>query len=68
MEIQLSPPGSKEATKDAVGSIIAAIDGVEKKRIQKCFLCSKTPQAITQKKRKQWAFVFTTMLQLGLII
>ena len=43
-------PGSKEATKDAVGSIIAAIDGVEKKRIQKCFLCSKTPRPSRRKR------------------
>ena len=26
-------PGSKDATKDAVGSIITAIDGVQQKRI-----------------------------------
>ena len=30
-------PGSKEATKDAVGSIITAIDGVENKEFKKAF-------------------------------
>ena len=31
-------PGSKEATKDAVGSIIAAIDGVQKKNLKMRFV------------------------------
>ena len=31
-------PGSKEATADAVGSIITAIDGVQNKEFQNAFL------------------------------
>ena len=36
-------PGSKEATFDAVGSIITAIDGVEKKEIKNAFCCVRPP-------------------------
>ena len=36
-------PGSKEATYDAVGSIITAIDGVEKKEIKNAFCCVRPP-------------------------
>ena len=36
-------PGSKEATFDAVGSIITAIDGVEKKEFKNAFCCVRPP-------------------------
>ena len=36
-------PGSKHATTDAVGSIIAAIDGVEKKEFKNAFCCVRPP-------------------------
>ena len=36
-------PGSKEATKDAVGSIIAAIDGVEEKEFKNAFCAVRPP-------------------------
>jgi acetoin utilization deacetylase AcuC-like enzyme len=36
-------PGSKEATFDAVGSIISAINGVEKKEFKNAFCCVRPP-------------------------
>ena len=36
-------PGSKEATKDAVGSIITAIDGVQQKEFKNAFCAVRTP-------------------------
>ena len=36
-------PGSKEATFDAVGSIITAIDGVENKEFKNAFCCVRPP-------------------------
>ena len=36
-------PGSKDATKDAVGSIITAIDGVEKKKFKNAICCVRPP-------------------------
>jgi len=42
-------PGSKEATLDAVGSIIAAIDGVINKEFKNAF-CAVSLQGIMQKK------------------
>ena len=36
-------PGSKEATKDAVGSIITAIDGVQKKEFKNAFSAVRPP-------------------------
>ena len=53
-------PGSKDATKDAVGSIIAAIDGVENKEFNNAF-CAVRPLVITLKKKKPWDFVFIIM-------
>ena len=49
-------PGSKDATFDAVGSIIAAIDGVENKEFEAAH-CVTRPPAIMLKKIKQWVFV-----------
>tara|TARA_B100000902_G_scaffold200354_1_gene190947 strand:- start:25433 stop:26362 length:930 start_codon:yes stop_codon:yes gene_type:complete len=44
-------PGSKEATKDAVGSIITAIDGVEKKEFKNAFCCVRPPGHHAEKER-----------------
>ena len=49
-------PGSKEATIDAVGSILVGIDGVMKKEFKNAF-CAVRPQGITLKSKKQWGFV-----------
>ena len=48
-------PGSKDATFDAVGSIIAAIDGIENEF--KAAHCVKGLQDIMQKNIRQWVFV-----------
>ena len=71
-------PGSKDATIDAVGSVIKAIDGVESKKFKNAFcvvrlaLPSKGGASqyldIMQKKIKRWVFVFITNVQLQLII
>jgi len=60
-------PGSKEATRDAVGSILTAIDGVIKKDFNNAF-CAVRPPGIMQKNKKLWDFVFITMWPLALII
>ena len=44
-------PGSKDATKDAVGSIIAAIDGVEQKKYKNAFCCVRPPGHHAEKER-----------------
>ena len=44
-------PGSKDATKDAVGSIIAAIDGVEQKKYKNAFCCVRPPGHHAEKKK-----------------
>ena len=44
-------PGSKDATKDAVGSIIAAIDGVEKKKYKNAFCCVRPPGHHAEKEK-----------------
>ncbi len=60
-------PGSKDATRDATGSIIAAIDGVESKEYKNAF-CAVRPPGHHAEKNKQWGFVFITMLLLVLTI
>ena len=60
-------PGSKDATSDAVGSIITAIDGVQNKDFKNAF-CAVRPLDIMQRKIKLWVFAFITMLQLEPII
>ena len=44
-------PGSKDATKDAVGSIIAAIDGVENKEFKNAFCAVRPPGHHAEKER-----------------
>ena len=44
-------PGSKDATKDAVGSIIAAIDGVENKEFKNAFCCVRPPGHHAEKEK-----------------
>ena len=60
-------PGSKDATKDAVGSIITAIDGVQSKEFKNAF-CAVRPPGHHAEKKKLWVFVFTIMLQWVLVI
>ena len=44
-------PGSKDATKDAVGSIITAIGGVEKKKFKNAFCCVRPPGHHAEKEK-----------------
>ena len=44
-------PGSKDATKDAVGSIIAAIDGVEQRKYKNAFCCVRPPGHHAEKEK-----------------
>jgi acetoin utilization deacetylase AcuC-like enzyme len=44
-------PGSKEATKDAVGSIISAIDGVQNKEFKNAFCAVRPPGHHAEKER-----------------
>ena len=57
-------PGSKEATKDAVGSIIAAIDGVEKKEFKNAF-CAVRPPGHHAEKEKAMGFCIYNNVAVG---
>ena len=57
-------PGSKEATMDAVGSIIAAIDGVQKKEFKNAF-CATRPPGHHAKKNKAMGFCIYNNVAVG---
>ena len=57
-------PGSKDATKDAVGSIITAIDGVEKKEFKNAF-CAVRPPGHHAEKDKAMGFCIYNNVAVG---
>ena len=57
-------PGSKDATKDAVGSIIAAIDGVQKKEFSNAF-CAVRPPGHHAEKNKAMGFCIYNNVAVG---
>ena len=57
-------PGSKQATLDAVGSIIAAIDGVQSKELQNAF-CAVRPPGHHAEKNKAMGFCIYNNVAVG---
>ena len=57
-------PGSKDATKDAVGSIIAAIDGVQNKEFKNAF-CPVRPPGHHAEKQKAMGFCIYNNVAVG---
>jgi acetoin utilization deacetylase AcuC-like enzyme len=57
-------PGSKDATKDAVGSIITAIDGVQKKEFKNAF-CAVRPPGHHAEKNKAMGFCIYNNVAVG---
>ena len=57
-------PGSKEATKDAVGSIVAAIDGVQNKEFKNAF-CAVRPPGHHAEKDKAMGFCIYNNVAVG---
>ncbi len=57
-------PGSKDATKDAVGSIISAIDGVENKEFKNAF-CAVRPPGHHAEKNKAMGFCIYNNVAVG---
>lgn len=57
-------PGSKDATKDAVGSIISAIDGVENKEFKNAF-CAVRPPGHHAEKEKAMGFCIYNNVAVG---
>jgi len=57
-------PGSKEATKDAVGSIITAIDGVQDKEFENAF-CAVRPPGHHAEKDKAMGFCIYNNIAVG---
>ncbi len=60
----LVSPGSKEATKDAVGSIITAIDGVQQKEFKNAF-CAVRPPGHHAEKDKAMGFCIYNNVAVG---
>jgi len=52
-------PGSKDATKDAVGSIITAIDGVQNKEFKNAFCAVRPPGHHAEKERAMGFCILT---------
>ena len=57
-------PGSKDATKDAVGSIITAIDGVQNKEFKNAF-CAVRPPGHHAEKKKAMGFCIYNNVAVG---
>ena len=57
-------PGSKDASRDAVGSIIAAIDGVQKKEFKNAF-CAVRPPGHHAEKEKAMGFCIYNNVAVG---
>ena len=57
-------PGSKDATKDAVGSIISAIDGVQQKEFKNAF-CAVRPPGHHAEKNKAMGFCIYNNVAVG---
>ena len=57
-------PGSKDATKDAVGSIIAAIDGIQNKEFKNAF-CAVRPPGHHAEKEKAMGFCIYNNVAVG---
>ena len=57
-------PGSKDATKDAVGSIISAIDGVQQKKFKNAF-CAVRPPGHHAEKDKAMGFCIYNNVAVG---
>ncbi len=57
-------PGSKEATSDAVGSIIAAIDGIQNKEFKNAF-CAVRPPGHHAEKNKAMGFCIYNNIAVG---